>query len=239
MKYREKIRENYEDAMFFMLMDRLAEEQGKEYKKINDELRDSPEFVVPEEIRKECYRTINKEFARIRRKNSRMVVKKVFQRVSILIAILFLMITTALALSAELRTKALNWAIEVMDDHTNITFDSKQGENIDIKIEWIPTGYECINISEDKTFWQFQNSQEEWIILTAVEGNGSEVNLDTEAAAVIEKLNVLDYEGIYIEKEENTTLFWVNKDTVYAFTLFANKLVKEDMIRIAENVFIN
>ena len=70
LKYREKIRENYEDAMFFMLMDRLAEEQGKEYKKINDELRDSPEFVVPEEIRKECYRTINKEFARIRRKNS-------------------------------------------------------------------------------------------------------------------------------------------------------------------------
>jgi len=239
LKYREKIRENYEDAMFFMLMDRLAEEQGEEYKKINDDLKDNPEFVVPEEIRKECYRTINKEFARIRRKNSRMVVKKVFQRVSILIAILLLMITTALALSAELRTKAFNWAIEIMDDHSTITFGSEQITGSDIKVEWVPTEYECVSVSDDKTFWQFQNSQEEWIILTAVDGTGSEVNLDTENASVIEEVIVLNEDGLYIEKDGNVTLFWTNKSSGHAFTLFSNKLDKKDMIKIAENIVVN
>ena len=38
MTHYEKMRENYEDAAFYLLMDQLADEQGKKYKRISDKL---------------------------------------------------------------------------------------------------------------------------------------------------------------------------------------------------------
>ena len=214
MNHHERIRENYEDAAFVLLMDRLAKEQGERYKKINDDLGVNPEFIVPEEISKECYRTIHKEAAKIRRKNNAVRIKKVFRRAAILVAILCLMITSALALSAELRVRVLNWSMEIMEDHTNITFGPASEDGLDIEIVWVPEEYANVYVSDDKALWQYEDNLGNWIILTIVE-------------------------GIYIEKGGNTTLFWADEYTGYVFTLFSNALDKEDAIRVAENVFLN
>ena len=62
MTHYEKMRENYEDAVFYLLMDQLAGKQEKEYNKINEELKNDPTFEVPAEMRKASYRTIELEY---------------------------------------------------------------------------------------------------------------------------------------------------------------------------------
>ena len=44
MTHYEKMRENYEDAVFYLLMDQLAGKHEKEYNKINEELKNDPTF---------------------------------------------------------------------------------------------------------------------------------------------------------------------------------------------------
>ena len=95
----------------FWYMDQLAGKQEKEYNKINEELKNDPTFEVPAEMRKASYRTIKKEFSKAHRATAKRVAWKAFQRVSILIAIVTLLITGALAISPELRVYALNLAL--------------------------------------------------------------------------------------------------------------------------------
>jgi hypothetical protein len=141
----------------FWYMDQLAGKQEKEYNRINEELKNNPTFEVPAEMRKASYRTIKKEFSKAHRATAKRVAWKVFQRVSILIAIVTLLITGALAISPELRVYALNLALETFDDHTSIRFLSPKTTDVDaiLKAEWLPTGYICANSSDDDKMWTF------------------------------------------------------------------------------------
>ena len=141
MTHYEKMRENYEDAVFYLLMDQLAGKQEKEYNRINEELKNDPTFEVPAEMRKASYRTIKKEFSKAHRATVKRVAWKVFQRVSILIAIVTLLITGALAISPKLRVYALNLALETFDDHTSIRFLSPKTTDVRIVLTMIRCGH--------------------------------------------------------------------------------------------------
>ena len=76
MTHSEKMRENYEDAVFFLLMDQLANEQGKYYQEINEQLKNDPTFKVPCEVSQACYRTIHQEFSKINQTEIKRVAGK-------------------------------------------------------------------------------------------------------------------------------------------------------------------
>ena len=139
MTHYEKMRENYEDAVFYLLMDQLAGKQEEEYNRINEELKNDPTFEVPAEMRKASYRTIKKEFSKAHRATAKRVAWKAFQRVSILIAIVTLLITGAFAISPELRTHVLNLVVETFDGHANIHFSPSQNKSdmSALEINWV------------------------------------------------------------------------------------------------------
>lgn len=66
MTRREKLQEQYEDALFALLMDDLAVEEGKKAYEENERLKADSSFEVPLESRKRCVETI----ARCCRKNN-------------------------------------------------------------------------------------------------------------------------------------------------------------------------
>lgn len=237
MTHSEKMRENYEDAVFFLLMDQLANEQGKYYQEINEQLKNDPTFKVPCEVSQACYRTIHQEFSKINQTEIKRVAGKVFQRVAILIATLTLLITGALAISPELRAYALNLALETFDDHTSIRFLSPKTTDVDaiLKAEWLPTGYICANSSDDDKMWTFEDGEGHWVILI-IETMSVEIGVDTEDASLVEEIRIGKNHGIYVEKGSEHSIVWGNPDTEQVFTMVSNGLEKIDMEKAAEKI---
>ena len=239
MTHYEKMRENYEDAAFYLLMDQLADEQGKKYKRIRDKLKNDPAFEVPAEMRQACYRTISKEFAKAHRATVKRVAGKVFQRVSILIAIITLLITGAFAISPELRTHVLNLAIETFEGHANIHFfpSEKESSMSTLELNWLPDGYVCTYKSDDGTMWEFTNEEEHWITLTMLPDSVG-IDFDTENASIVENLYIGDYQGLYVERPNDNSLIWGDSSVGSGFALASDNLDKATIKKIAENIFV-
>lgn len=60
MHEQEKLYEQYEDAVFALLMDKVAEENGKKLLQQNEELLADPDAAVPKALSRRCLRTIEK-----------------------------------------------------------------------------------------------------------------------------------------------------------------------------------
>ena len=157
MTNRDKLIEEYEDALFALLMDEVAKKEGEEALRLNERLHADPDAAVPEAVQRRCEKTIRNAFAKQRvRKASRSTIK-IVQRVCVAAVLAMLLFTTAFAISEDFRVATLNAVIQVFDDRTQITFgtsasDSQAGVNqtsqedleyhYNIALEWLPEGYE-------------------------------------------------------------------------------------------------
>lgn len=54
----EGLMEQYEDALFALLMEGVAEAEGEKALLLNEELKKDPNAEVPEAVRKRCEKTI-------------------------------------------------------------------------------------------------------------------------------------------------------------------------------------
>ena len=70
MTRREELQEAYEDAMFALLMDYVAESQGEKALEENRVLQEDPDAEVPQEVRRACLKEIHRAF---RKKSARSV----------------------------------------------------------------------------------------------------------------------------------------------------------------------
>mgnify|MGYP000839191893 CR=1 FL=1 len=55
----ERLYEQYEDAFFALLMNRVTEANGKELMQKNEELLTDPDAAVPDRLRKRCLHTVS------------------------------------------------------------------------------------------------------------------------------------------------------------------------------------
>ena len=57
MTRHEKLLENYEDALFALLMDEVAEQEGKRFLAENEQLKQNKKSAIPAEVDKRCLKT--------------------------------------------------------------------------------------------------------------------------------------------------------------------------------------
>lgn len=62
MKTREQLQDEYEDALFALLMYDVAELEGRRAEEENERLRNDPGAQVPEEVDQRCLQVIQKYF---------------------------------------------------------------------------------------------------------------------------------------------------------------------------------
>ena len=160
MTNHERLTEQYEDALFALLMDSVAEEEGKQALELNERLKADPAAEVPESARRRCEATIRREFNRKRAKKLGKVTWKVVRRVSVAVMLMVVLLTTAMAASEQFRLGVLNAVINTYDRYTELTFkgedevaprdptpeEAEQNEDWTYYygggVEWIPEGYE-------------------------------------------------------------------------------------------------
>ena len=64
MTDRKRLLDNYEDALFALMMDELAEQEGQRLLEENERLKQDPAAAIPEDVDKRCLKTIKRTFAR-------------------------------------------------------------------------------------------------------------------------------------------------------------------------------
>ena len=103
MTNHERLTEQYEDALFALLMVSVAEEEGKQALELNERLKADPAAEVPESARRRCEATIRREFNRKRAKKLGKVTWKIVRRVSVAVMLMVVLLTTAMAASQHFR----------------------------------------------------------------------------------------------------------------------------------------
>ena len=187
MTRREELQEAYGDAMFALLMDYVAESEGKKALEENRALQEDPDAEVPQEVRRACLKEIRRAFRKKSARSVGRITMKVINKVALVALLGTLLFSTAFAVSPEFRSGTLNILFNTFDDSVDIRISSQtvseRVELEDLRPNWLPTDFELVE--EDGAAGSF------WTYYRNDQGDRLEVNLSTGAG--------FDTEGATIE----------------------------------------
>ena len=186
MKNREQLWEDYEEARFALLMDALAEAEGEEALRLSEALNRDPEGALPPEVDRRCEAVIRGAFVQRRLHATGRTAVRWLTKVLVAAMLGAVMFAAAFALSEDVRVATLNTVIKVMDDRTQITFESADGDTggtaappaegtaaeewthpYSIALEWVPEGFELEKYQSDEVSYRNDAGDE---ILVSVDG---------------------------------------------------------------------
>lgn len=246
MSRREKLMENYEDALFAILMDKVAEEEGARQREENKRLMDDPEAEVPEEIDAAARQTIRKAFAGQNRKNAYRIVGKIVNRVAVAVLICSLLFVTAYAAFPEVQLRTLNLLIQTSDvasrlvlvNTDSIADTGNKQEEITLCGYVFPklNRFTMVDRSEDKHggWIKFENDRDGLVRVDIIKGTA--MYIDTENANRIEDIMIQGYSGILVEKENRILLTWSEADHNYNILITCENLNSNFAIPLAEQI---
>lgn len=225
MNQRDQLLENFEDAFMALFMANIAEHEGKGFLEENERLKNDADFKVPPELDRRCLRTINRVDRRKRTLYTGKKVYRVFSKFSVAAVIALVLFTSAYAAFPAVRVSTLNLLIEVSDIATELTFgDSDDTNNESDSIETpsdsvpedaltiagyvipesITSKYELTNESDNQfsTRASFGSVDGSTIRISVQSGEGNTVNVNTEDAIAVQRLNVGYFEGVITQQDE-------------------------------------
>ena len=236
MNRREKLIDNYEDALFAVLMDKVAEEEGAKLREENQRLQNNPEGVVPEHVDAVARQTIRKAFAGQNRRSALHVARRVVNAVAMIVLICSALFVTAYAAFPEVRVKTLNLLIQSSDVASRLVLVNEEiisnrisddTESLMLCGYSIPRldGFSEEGKNEDKhSGWiKIKNDERDATIRISV--TTSKTNyIDTESIDSIEEISIHGYSGVIIEKDNRVTLSWADSDHDTYVTLVCTNL---------------
>lgn len=180
------MQEQYEDALFALLMDDLAVAEGKKALEEHERLQNDPEAAVPDQTIKQGLKTIRRRFSRQSAGKFGRVTAKLISRVAVVALVGMMTFTTAFAASTDFRINTLNYIIDVFDDRTILNMgniDSKMPQTV--SVGWLPEGYEQISYEDTGKYVKvlFGASGGQRFSVEVYDGNEKLV-VDTESAEV-------------------------------------------------------
>ena len=253
MTQREQLRDNYEDALFALLMDEFAEREGERLLEENERLKLDPDIVISDELDKRCIKTIDRTFAKGRRRKVKYAAYRVISRVAVAVLAVAVLFGTAYAAFPEVRIKTLNLIIELSEKAASLTLDGtnsniQRDDEVSSALNEDGTlrGYRLPEIPEDFSVYreystshsariEYINESEAIIGFSIINANGTVVNRDTENAQ-FEEIQIQGYDGLLIEKNGWINITWADTDQNNFFTVYCYKISKTIALNYAEAI---
>ena len=247
MTQKEQLWENYEDAVFAILMDAVAEQEGEKGLQLMEELEHDPSAQVPEEVQKRAEKTIRKAFAAQSRRSARHVGFRMFQRIAVAVLVVVLTTVCAFAAFPEIRTGILNMIADVYEDHTDFSFttnasNSDPASDYKVELAWIPDGFE---VSEEgshySTAWKtYENGKGAILYVAESSADNRTMTVDTEDAEV-KQVTIQGYEGTMVQKsaDEWTCIIFTVPEKNMVIYIDLEFMEAEETLKVAENIIIH
>lgn len=174
MTRREQLLEQYEDALFALLMDEVARAEGEKLLAENERLMQDPDADIPDDVMRRCRKVINREFSKKNAAAAYKVSMMVFHKIAAFALIAILLFTTAFAASEDLRVNMLNLVIERFERNTDyrVAPTSQLPESdLGFEVGWVPDGFVLAK-------WN-SNQFIDWATYQASDGSLLGIDLDT------------------------------------------------------------
>lgn len=247
MPNRDQIREQYEEALFALLMDSVAEEEGRELQKLAKTLNHDPNAAVSKEFDEKCHQILNRSTGKIHRKRAKKWAKKALKRAVIVAILAGLLLVVAYATIPEVRVGVRNLILTVNEDSTDLsiqvrTQDGEVRKDIPLYcyvLPETPKKYgEPIKIEESQRFrgyWYETENGEKFQIFLTQGGEESKCGVDTENA-VVSNVVVNGWEGICAEKNETVQVSWLDMKHMVYISIYSTEFDKSTVLGLAKSV---
>ena len=244
MTQKEQLWENYEDAVFAILMDAVAEQEGEKGLQLMEELEHDPSAQVPEEVQRRAEKTIRKAFAAQSRRSARHVGFRMFQRIAVAVMLVILTAVCAFAAFPEMRVNVLNMIEQTFSDHTdfNVTSgdsDEYSSATFTIKPAWLPENFSLTDEGENNAsvFSMYENGAGGVLFISENEATDLSMAVDTENAEK-QDIKIQNYQAKLIKKDNwRCILFLVPEKNMLVY-IDAENVPTEQVIKVAENIQI-
>ncbi len=249
MTRREMLMEQYEDALFALIMDEVAEVEGQKALEENQRLKESGELVIPEEVSQRCQRVIARKTAEKDLKRFGKGFGRVVTKVAVVALMGMLLFTTAFAASEDFRVKTLNFVMEVFDDRTeirlvpeNMTSDASNSVVPRITAGWLPEGFELVSeeCSEYSIWYEFAKlDTEESISVNIMNMVDANTIIDTENADM-RSIKVQVTDALLVDTDGIKQLAWQLFDgREWYIQIITRNVSTEDLLMFAKNITSN
>lgn len=261
MTEREKLVQQYEDALFALLMDEVAQAEGEEALRLNERLQQDPDAAIPEVTQRRCERTIRNAFAKQTARRVRRSTWKVLQRVAVVAMLGVILLTTAFAAFPQFRVTTLNAMIDVYDAYSELRAPQgynrpRDGETVvkddlvyhyNIALEWVPDGYEFSEGGRgagEHVFFINREGFDFYVLVTPIEP-GLVYQFDTEDVQEID-VTVQGYPAkLYVKEIDYTpgvapyterSLIWIDEQNQTVMRIVAMDLTQQEILDLAEGI---
>lgn len=238
MNKREWLEERYQDALFALLMDEVAEAEGKQALDENERLKNDPDFAFPEELDRRCIKTIRRHFMKQSVQKACFLTLKMLKNAMMLAGVVSLLFTSAFAFSETIRIGSINLVMETFEDSTSFHFINRQ-PNIgpQLTIGWMPDGYALKGCGYDgeSSWYQYEKSESEFIRIDYTITAGSVISVDTEDA-IIEDVEVQGVSAMLITGENDLQLVWTTDSNTRFIMLMGTGITQKDFVHIANEL---
>ena len=196
MTKREQLIDQYEDAAFALVMDKIAVSEGEKYLRLNSQLKDDPTAEVPEIVRRRAERTIGKAFRKARTASGAKTFFNVVNKVAVFFLVISMVFATAFTASADFRASTYSFVMKVFDDHFEYGFENKLVKHnvtnpyTTFELGWVPDGYSFVEKASDSSSYRESYQDKEgnslmiWLVELGVSGIDS---IDNENATIYQE----------------------------------------------------
>lgn len=247
MTNRERIEDNYEDALFAMWMDDFAQRRGAKLIEENERLKNDPEAAVPEHLQR---KNLNLIFRELRKNTQSFTFKRVgtvalrFLAAALILIALF---GCAYAVSPQFRASTLNLLMQ-MDEKAasfQLVDDAAAPETPvlmpTVTVEWLPEGYVPEPPVTDRlqTSLDCKNADGELIFIRVFTDDHTFYNLDTEDAEFCEDITIQGLPALLVEKEGMLRILWADESSGTYIFVNSSAVDADTLIRVAESITVS
>lgn len=245
MTKQEMLYEQYNDALFRLLMHSVAQHQGQQYQEENQALK-VQEGGPSETAKRRCPRTISRQVRRGHARAAARTASRVLSKAAVVMLLVISCLTAAFAVSPVFRSDALRWAVATFGDHAEYRFNQTEGgvQYQGIEVGWLPEGYELVenqntNGTISRRYIRPSGSVEQRVDIRVMNFDGEGVfKVDTEANQLYQTI-VHDTLATVIQRDESMQIIWMYPESNCIVMLCGDNISTETALRIAQSIVLS
>lgn len=231
-----KLMEEYENSVMSLAVSEMLEKFGKE---LEEEYKNMDDIPDNPEAGEKFYKALDREY---RKGRIRSFGKKAatFGRYAVTVCAVIIVFFSISVVSVDaLRIKFLDWLTNIHSTHT--TYNDSYNINDVISPGYLPDGYslQSYNKEDTLTTQKFVNGKGSSIsisISTSITTPSNVViNTDNESTSS-EFIDVNGNTAVYTQKDEISSLMWIDGNTSYLITTSDNTISEDILVKIAQSL---
>lgn len=238
-----ELNELYEDGLFRLVMNDVAEKEGEILFEENERLKSDSENLPSQEDIDRFARRLNSHLKKTKKNQRNHSTSRKFTGVAVALLVLVIIFATMMLTVQALRIQVLYFLISIEPNYLQLNVDSNDQDNGDWIVNWInayvpmyiPEGYEISSISYSDSARKIIFTKQEdnsSIIYTEYDSKNSAA-VDTENASFIETVRINGQDGILSVKDSITSVVWTTDDHLF---IIQGQVSTDEAVKMAEGV---